>query len=455
MLEYHALGALIVTDGDGEKIPIGGPRQRRLMAALLIHRNAVVSVDRLTEAVFAGEATDAAATTLRSYVARLRRVLDHNGASGAVDPEHRSSLLTVSPGYMLKVADENFDVGRFETMLATGRAALDRDDAVTAATELRAALAVWHGEPYAEFADEDWVRVEAQRLHELRLVTYERLIDAELACGRAAEVVSELEQLVVEHPLRDGFRERLMLALYRAGRQPDALRAYQQHRVVLAEELGLDPSPGLVELERRILEHDPALLLTEPAGRPLRGYRLGDRLGIGRQGTVYAARLPGVERELAIRVYRDDIADQPDFVRNFEPDAQRIASIGHDAIVPIHDYWREPAGAYLVMRRMNGGTLRDRLQHGPLAREEAATLVQRIGSALEVAAAEGLCHGRHRSRVGALRRTRCRVPVRLHDRQHGVRPRPRRARLRRARRGVPGRQRCPTAFTRRGSGTAA
>ena len=111
---------------------------------------------------------------------------------------------------------------------------------------------------------------------------------------------------------------------------------------MLAEELGLDPSPALVELERRILEHDPTLLLVEPAGRPLRGYRLGERLGIGRQGTVYVARLPGVERELAIRSIATASPEQPDFVRNFEPDAERVASISHEAIVPIYDYWREP-----------------------------------------------------------------------------------------------------------------
>ena len=124
MLEYHALGALVVTDGDGEKIPIGGPRQRRLMAASP-HPPQRGRVGRPADGSrVRGRRHRRGATTLRSYVARLRRVLDHNGASSAVDPEHRSSLLTVSPGYMLKIADENFDVGRFETMLATGRAAL-------------------------------------------------------------------------------------------------------------------------------------------------------------------------------------------------------------------------------------------------------------------------------------------------------------------------------------------
>ena len=106
-----------------------------------------------------------------------------------------------------------------------------------------------------------------------------------------------------------------------------------------------------------MLSHDPTLLLTEPAGLPLRGYRLGERLGTGRDGIVFAARLPGVERDVAVRVYREEIADCPEFVRSFEAAAHRLASLRHPAIVPIHDYWREPGAAYLVMRRMHGGTL--------------------------------------------------------------------------------------------------
>ena len=135
---------------------------------------------------------------------------------------------------------------------------------------------------------------------------------------------------------------------------------------MLVEELGLEPSPALVELERRVLSHDPTLLLPEPAGLPLRGYRLGERLGTGRDGTVYAARLQDVERDFAIRVIREEIADRPDFVRSFEAAAHRLASLRHPAIVTIHDYWREPGAAYVVMRRMLGGTLADRLDRGPL-----------------------------------------------------------------------------------------
>jgi hypothetical protein len=259
---------------------------------------------------------------------------------------------------------------------------------------LREGLGLWRGEAYAEFADEDWARPEAQRLGELRLVAYELLADAELACGRAAEVVSELEGLAGEHPLRESFQAKLMLALYRSGRQVEALRAYQAHREVLAGELGLDPPPELAELEGRILVHDEELRELEPGERRLRGYRLGERLGTGRDGTVYAARLPGVDRDIAIRVVPEDLANDPGFVRSFDADARRVAALRHPAVVALYDWWREPGAAYVVMRRMRGGTLRDRVQRAPVPGAEVGALVARVGAALGAAVAAGIAHGR-------------------------------------------------------------
>jgi WD40 repeat protein/DNA-binding SARP family transcriptional activator len=384
MVQFHALGALTITD-NGDEVSIGGPRQRRLVAMLLIHRNAVVSVDRLAEAVFAGAPTSAASTTLRSYVARLRKAVEGGGPGPTV--------VTQAPGYMLRLPGEAFDVARFEGLLVEGGKRLARDDAA-AASAFREALELWRGEAYAEFADEDWARPEAQRLGEQRLVAYERLVDADLACGRAAEVIPQIESLAGEHPLREAFRAQLMIALYRAGRQADALRVVRDYRQVLVEELGLDPSPAVTELERRILTHDPTLMLAAPAGLPVRGYRLGERLGTGRDGTVYAARLPGVERDFAIRVVREEVADCPEFVRSFDATAHRVASLRHPAIVTIHDHWREPGAAYVVMRRMHGGTLRDRLQRGPLTIAAARAVAGRIGGALVAAAEAGIVHGR-------------------------------------------------------------
>jgi DNA-binding SARP family transcriptional activator len=300
MLEYRVMGGLSVADG-GDELSLGGSRQRRLAAVLLMDRNRVVSVDRLAEIVFAGEPTPGAATTLRSYVARLRRVVERAGSG--------SRVVTRPPGYMLEVDDEAFDVGRFEAAVGAGRSCLTRGESAEASRVLRDGLSLWRGHPYAEFADEDWARPEAQRLGELRLVAYELLADAELACGRAAEVASELEPLAAEHPLREAFQAKLMLALYRSGRQVEALRAYQAHRKVLAGELGLEPPPELAELESRILVHDEALRELEPGELRLRGYRLGERLGTGRDGTVYAARLPGVDRDIVVRVVPEALAN--------------------------------------------------------------------------------------------------------------------------------------------------
>ena len=207
----------------------------------------------------------------------------------------------------------------------------------------------------------------------------------------------ELEALVGQHPMREVFVAQLMTALYRSGRQADALRAFRTHREVLVEELGLDPTAALSDLEQRILAQDPALQGEAPGGQALRGYRLGERLGTGRDGTVHAAHLPGVDRELVIRVIRPELADWPDFVRAFEATAQRIASLRHPAIVPIHDYWREPGAAYLVLRRMHGGSLADRLERldrRPFTAADVTAMVRRIGAALVAAGEAGLTHGR-------------------------------------------------------------
>ncbi|MBY5163589.1 BTAD domain-containing putative transcriptional regulator [Salsipaludibacter albus] len=385
MLAYRVLGALEVLD-EGEGLHVGGARQRRLLAMLLVHRNETVSTDRLAEAVFAGDPTPAADTTLRSYVARLRRVLrDH------VD---QSVLDTRAPGYVLWVGDDSIDAGVFEQLVTEGRALRAADDPIGAAAALRQAMGAWGGDPYPEFADEGWVRPEVQRLDRLRLAAEEHLLDAELECGLDAELVARLETLVARDPLAESFRSKLMVALYRSGRQVDALGVMHEYREVLADGVGLDPSPELVELEHQILVHDQDLQRPAPPGRVLRGYHLGERLGTGRDGTVHAARLPGVDRDLAIRIVPSELADRPDVVRSFDATMRRVAALHHEAVVPIHDHWREPGAAYVVMRRMEGGSLRDRLEHGPLSVAEAAALARRVGLALMAAHERGVVHGR-------------------------------------------------------------
>ena len=379
-LGIQALGAVRVSR-DGVEQKVGGGRQRRLLAVLLIHRDTVVSVDRVAEVVFDGKPTDAAATTLRSYVARLRRPLG-------------TAVVTRSPGYQLDTAGLVIDVVDFEAGVQAGRAALQRQDPAGAVERLNTALALWHGEAYAEFADEPWAYPESQRLAELRLTAEELLIEAELACGHAEQVIPAVEALCREHPLREVFRGQLMTAYYRAGRQADALAVLRGFRTELSEELGIDPSPALVELEERILAQEPDLLSAVGGGEPLRGYRLGERLGTGLDGTVHAARLPGVDRDLVLKTLRPQIADDPEFIRTFEATAHRVASLRHPAVVPLHDWWREPGAAYVVMPRLPGMTLHDRLQRTPLGHREVVTLVERVGGALTLAAANGLVHGR-------------------------------------------------------------
>jgi WD40 repeat protein/DNA-binding SARP family transcriptional activator len=377
-VQVHALGPLRVTR-DGDEVPVGGPRQRRLLAVLLVHSGAVVSVDRIAEAVFAGDPTPSAPTTLRSYVARLRKVIGDR------------AVITRPPGYQLVLTAEAVDVVSFEAGVEDARRALMRQDPGAAIEAARRALALWQGDAYAEFADEPWAWPESQRLAELRLSAHELLIEALLAAGRTTEVLPLLETQCQEHRLREGFRGQLMTAYYRVGRQADALAEYRSFRSLLADELGIDPSPALSELEARILAQDPLLAV---GGEPLRGYRVGERLGTGRDGTVHAAWLAGSDRTLVIRTIRVEMADDPEFIRVFEASAHRVSSLRHAAVLPIYDYWREPGAAYVVMPRMPGGTLRDRLARGPLPRHELVALVERVGGALVSASSASLVHGR-------------------------------------------------------------
>ncbi len=205
------------------------------------------------------------------------------------------------------------------------------------------------------------------------------------------EAVGELERLTVEFPLRERSRHKLMLALYRDGRQADALRSFQTYRTHLAEEVGLEPSGELVELEHMIATRDPRLD-EEPAPRALRGYLLGEKLGEGRFGVVYRATQPGVGRDVAVKVIHPDLADDPVFVRRFENEAQLVARLEHPHIVPLYDFWREPGGAYLVMRWLRGGTVEDRLVDGPLTLDETMRIVDQVGGALSAAHHAGVVH---------------------------------------------------------------
>src|SRR6266545_681647 len=244
--QFSLLGPLSVTL-DGAPIALGGQKRRALLAVLLLDANHVVSRDRLIDALWGEEPPDTARNTIQVYVSQLRKLL----------PE--GVLETAAPGYKLVIEPEAVDLFEFMRLSEEGRTALGTGDAAGAADALRAALALWHGAPLADFAWEPFAQTEIVRLEELRLAALEDRIEADLSLGRHGQLIAELERLVAEHPLRERLRGQLMLALYRSGRQADALAVYQRARRTMVDELGIEPGESLRRLERSILAHDPSL----------------------------------------------------------------------------------------------------------------------------------------------------------------------------------------------------
>jgi DNA-binding SARP family transcriptional activator len=243
MLGFRILGPLEIV-ADGEHVVLPRPKQQELLALLLMRRGETVSTDWLLENLWAGAPPAEARASLQNYVSQLRK---------ALGPD---VLVTRAPGYVLAVKPEQTDVGRFERLVEEGCAA---ERPAERAAKLREGLALWRGSALTEAPQSAFAEVEAARLEELRVEAFEDAIDAELALGAGAGLVSELEQMVAQEPFRERLRAQLMLALYRSGRQAAALEAFQRARATLAEELGLEPSPALRGLERAILNQDAAL----------------------------------------------------------------------------------------------------------------------------------------------------------------------------------------------------
>ena len=255
-IRFRILGPLEV-EADGGEVRLGGQKPRALLALLLLHPNEVVPADRLIDELWGGDSREAGAGPLRVNVARLRKAL----------PE--GVLTTRSPGYMVSVAPDELDLHRFERLVDEGRGLLARGLAADASQRLHEALSLWRGPALAEFAYESFAQSAIARLDEMKLAATELRIDADLALGRHDELIGELEALVAEHPLRERLRGCLMTALYRSGRQAEALDAYQNARRALVDELGIEPSPALQELERAILRQDRALEVAGPTPSPV------------------------------------------------------------------------------------------------------------------------------------------------------------------------------------------
>ena len=244
--EFGILGPLEARSG-GAELVLGGRNQRAVLAVLLLQANHVVSIERLAEQLY-GESTPVSAVTqVHRQVSELRRV---------VDP---SLIETRPPGYLIRVARDCLDLHRFEALLERGVTALRRGQMVAAGDDLRAALALWRGPALADLAYEPFAQGPVARLEELRLAALEHRLEAELALGNHAIAVPELRDLAAEHPLRERLRELLMLALYRSGRQVEALEVYRATREELVETFGVEPGPSLRRLEQSILSHDADL----------------------------------------------------------------------------------------------------------------------------------------------------------------------------------------------------
>jgi DNA-binding SARP family transcriptional activator len=254
-LLFRVLGPLEV-ESENTRLSLGGARQRAVLATLVLHVNEVVSRDRLVEAVWGEDPPGTAASALQGYISALRKVV---GAD---------LIVTRAPGYALEAPSELVDLHLFESLAAQGADALAADDASRAAELLGEALALWRGEPLADLESVESVQLERLRLQERRLSALADRIDADLELGRHAELVGELRSLVREHPLKERFRAQLMLALYRSGRQAEALDVYRQGRSLFAAELGIEPGESLKRLERAILQQDETLAPPPGAARP-------------------------------------------------------------------------------------------------------------------------------------------------------------------------------------------
>jgi DNA-binding SARP family transcriptional activator/ABC-type transport system substrate-binding protein len=253
-MEFRLLGPVEVLR-DGRPVALGGAKPRALLGLLLLHANEVVSRDRLIDELWGDRPPGTAGHSLDVQISRLRK---------AFEPE--DLLLTRPGGYLLQVEPEQVDVHRFQSLLEEGRRANAAGEPAKALGALEAALGLWRGAALADLSYEAFARIEIERLQELRLVAVEERIEAELALKRHDTLVPELEALTARHPLRERLRGQLMLALYRAGRQAEALRVYSDARKRLVDELGIEPGQALRELEQAILRQDPALDLPRPAG---------------------------------------------------------------------------------------------------------------------------------------------------------------------------------------------
>ena len=304
MLAFRILGPLDVVVEEYGPLRLGGPKQRAVLAILLLNANRVVPIDRLADDIYGDALPASALTQIQAQISQLRKLLDAHGAPGATG----SLIETRAPGYLIRLSPDQLDLRTFERWIAEAAEASSRGDLGAASSRYRNALDLWRGPPLAEFARDSFAQPAIARLEDLRLGALEDRIDADLALGRQGELVAELEELVSEHPLRERMRGQLMLALYRSGRQAEALEAYRRFRRALVEELGIEPSRALQELERAILTQDPSLEVERTAS----GNADGDRsVLVVARSDPHLDSLLAIAEPLAKRLARELILARP------------------------------------------------------------------------------------------------------------------------------------------------
>ncbi len=394
-MEFLILGPLEVSD-DGRKLALGGPKQRAVLAHLILRANHVVPADLLIDGLWGEEPPESARNTLQTYVYRLRKVLGEDRIEGR------------DGGYVLAAAEGEIDAERFQALVKQGKAQAESDPGAAAAT-LSDALSLWRADALADVTEEPSLRGEAARLEELRLSATEHRVSAEIAMGGHSTVVPELESLTARYPLRERMWANLMLALYRSGRQAEALSTFERARQVLADELGADPSPELQRLHEQILRGAPELGASPPAARPrpavrssrvdlqpgteVAGYRIERTLGRGGMSVVYLAEHDWLQRKVALKVLAPQLAEDERFRERFVRESRLAASLDHPNVIPIYEAGASGADLFIAMRYVEGTDLRTLLHEGgALEPERAVAIVRQVAAALDAAHEQGLVH---------------------------------------------------------------
>ncbi|HXV73084.1 MAG TPA: BTAD domain-containing putative transcriptional regulator [Acidimicrobiia bacterium] len=369
---------------------VAGPKRRALLTFLALHLDRPVGRDEIVEALWPRRQTGREESTLRVHISHLRDLLESDRS------DEPKVVLTRGQAYLLSGHLVELDTSRFDDLTRKARSHLENHPDVSLEL-LDEALALWRGRPLQDVEYEEFAQDPIMSLEQARVDAIEDRAEALIAVGEDIAAVQDLEPLVRGDPSRERPTSLLMLALYRLGRQADALRAAARHSRHLSSQ-GLESSPRLGMLEERILNHDPTLLPADAVtpetirpGRSIRGYELREEAGRGSIGVVYRAYQPAVGREVAMKVIHPDVSGTTEFVRRFAEEARVIASLEHPHIVPLHDFWREPNGAFLVMRWMDGGSLQDNLR-SPWEPDAVARTFDQIASALGHAHSRGVVH---------------------------------------------------------------